>query len=81
MSRKFGVCPKCKTEQKLTNHHIFPICFWGKNGDKVLICRGCHDDLEYFITRIEGRTRKGKRNQLPRISYFNIYLLFIEGYS
>lgn len=72
------ICPKCKTKKILTKHHIFPSCFWGKYGEIALICRDCHDDLEYFIQTIEGKNKNKMRNQLPKISYLNIYKLFVS---
>lgn len=72
-------CPKCKEVRKsLTKHHLLPCCHFGRNGPIAYICRTCHDDLEYFLQRIEGRTKKGKRNKLPKCSYFTIYEIFIS---
>lgn len=74
---KRGTCPKCKTEQDLTRHHIKPKCHFGHTKETELICRDCHDELEFFIQKIEGKNRRGRRIKLPEFTYRNIYRLFI----
>lgn len=71
-------CPKCKEYHFLTRHHVYPQCFWGATLHTEMICRKCHNDLEYFIQRIEGKDQDNRRIQLPRKSYLNIYRLFIS---
>lgn len=83
MARKVGNCPKCNEEKNLTRHHIFPRTHFKGNqtllAEIILICRECHDDLEYEISMQEGRNRKGKRNRLRVIDYVIILQNFIRA--
>ena len=46
---KRGICPKCGVKGNLTRHHILPKRFFHGEGDTMLICRLCHDELENKI--------------------------------
>ena len=75
---KYGKCPKCKQNKMRTNHHIFPKCFYGNSGPTELICRDCHDRLEIFLQKREGRDLSGNRNKLPTHHYILLYYKYIE---
>lgn len=77
MAKKEGVCPKCREHKKLTRHHVYPKTHYGPQGETELICRDCHDDLEYLIQETEGRNRKGRRIKLERAAYLLIFQQFI----
>ena len=48
-----ATCPKCGCDAQMTEHHIYPQRFYGKdrdgNRDKVILCDRCHDKLEREI--------------------------------
>ena len=63
-------CPKCKTEKKMTKHHVFPVRHFGRgkhNQKFFLLCRACHDDLEKLIPY----------QVMPRAFYTAIIKVFI----
>jgi len=51
MSRKkrIRVCLKCCTTNNITKHHVWPKRFFHGEGDRVHLCRFCHDELELMI--------------------------------
>ncbi len=51
---KYGICPKCKKEGLLTEHHIWKRSVWGPNGHTVFLCRECHDKLETKVRIMEN---------------------------
>jgi len=71
------VSTKRGTDQKkpLTKHHIFPRRFFKQkltgngNGEIVLICRSCHDELENSIPQ---------KRRLPAQEYVDILILFCK---
>lgn len=80
MHKHHGRCPACNGVKPLSRHHIKPIRHFGKgrhNDHIVLLCRGCHDDLEVIITRRE-RYRAG---ELATWEYFAIVAKFIKERS
>lgn len=48
--RRNGRCPRCKEIEDLTNHSLFG----GHSQPFILVCRDCHDRIEY-----EKKVRKG----------------------
>jgi len=50
MSRKkTRECEKCGAKKNLTKHHILPRRHFGVFGQKIDLCRRCHDELELRI--------------------------------
>lgn len=74
---KNGTCPKCNEVRPLTKHHVLPKTHFGHTKEIELICRECHDDLEYFIQVTEGRNRRGRRIKLCRTMYRLLWLQFL----
>jgi hypothetical protein len=60
-----GYCPKCHRIKRLTNHHITPVRFFGKNDCILKVCRECHDDIEQIIPRFH-KLRKYQYMQLTK---------------
>jgi len=54
---KMGICPKCHAKRVLTKHHVLPRRHYFGEGEVVLLCRKCHDDMEKIINRRERLTR------------------------
>lgn len=77
MAKHEGTCPKCNQHKKLTRHHVHPKTHYGGGGKTELICRDCHDELEYFIEQHEGRNKKGRRIKLPKVVYETLFFQFI----
>lgn len=77
MRRPIAKCPKCKEVKKLTSHHLLPKTHFKGKGERRLICRECHDKLEFEILKEEGKNKKGKRRKLDPIVYFSIWNSFI----
>ncbi|MBP6866087.1 MAG: hypothetical protein KBC12_00925 [Candidatus Pacebacteria bacterium] len=48
-----ATCPKCGCDAAMTEHHIYPQRFFGKdrdgNNEKVVLCQRCHGKLENQI--------------------------------
>lgn len=78
MKRPVQKCPKCKKVKKMTSHHIFPKTHFKGKGKRGLLCRECHNDLEYEIQKQEGRNKKGERIKLDPIVYLSIWNSFIS---
>jgi hypothetical protein len=52
------LCPKCGQKKPLTRHHVFKSYVFGNEGLIIYFCRDCHNQIEYFITRMETCTLK-----------------------
>lgn len=66
---KIGECPKCKEIKPLTRHHIKPRRFFSSNNKNILlICRDCHNNLEFFIPQ---------QQKMCDSFYFKIVELFL----
>ena len=51
-----STCPICKhayDENMMTDHHLIPKSRGGKNGDKIEICKYCHDHIHDLFTEKE----------------------------
>lgn len=46
---KYGICPVCNKEGKLTVHHALPKRFFKGEGEKVKVCWSCHCEIEQEI--------------------------------
>jgi len=62
-----GVCYKCGKLRKLTRHHIYPVCFFGrgrKNNTIWKLCEQCHKKIEALIPKDKKMPKKWymKRN-------------------
>ena len=49
-------CKRCGYEFKLTEHHNYPICHFGRkdNDDKTIRCEKCHHKVESYILAVES---------------------------
>jgi len=67
-----GLCPKCMLVKQLTKHHIFPLRYFHKQIDPVYLhlCRSCHSNLEYKISRRERGKKLSKNNYLKIVIEF-----------
>ena len=70
---KVGFCPKCCEVRNLTDHHVCPVRFFGKDDDenqtKLLICRDCHDLIDKLI----------EVPKMKREDYFKITQQWLRG--
>jgi len=67
--KKFGICPKCKEEKDLTEHHIYPKKKFRGSQHTILLCRECHDELEKLIPF----------QKMPKYMYRYILDKFLKG--
>jgi len=74
MSLVYGLCPKCMELKVLTKHHIFPKRYLSKRASPTYLhlCRECHNDLEYLISKRE------RGRQLKNHVYLNIAISFLK---
>ena len=63
------MCPKCHRNVRLTRHHILPKRFFKGSGDRILICRLCHDELELRIPQ---------KTKLTEEEYYQILYKFLK---
>ena len=76
-------CSKCGSTDRLTDHHIYPVChFGGKHtGIKVKLCVDCHRKIEDNILAVEahlGNRWFGNRYKLSKSDYERILHNFIR---
>src|SRR3990167_8885958 len=64
-----AICPKCRTEKRISRHHYLPKRFW-RRSPTIGLCRSCHSLLETFIPRYR---------KMPKRFYFWIVKTFLEG--
>lgn len=67
-------CSRCGTSDRLTEHHIYPVCHFGHKHDglKVKLCVSCHRRFEDCLLGIEshiGNIPFGKRYKLDKSDY------------
>lgn len=70
--RHQGTCTACQKVARLERHHITPRRFFGNgnhNHNIVLLCSGCHRDIEALIPQEQVK---------PRYWYFAIVAKFIK---
>lgn len=72
--KRLGICPKCFDLKPLTKHHIYVQRFYGKNPSVILLCRGCHNEIEAILRSAE-MDRGGK---LRHWEYLQIVKVFIK---
>jgi len=71
-------CKRCGSSENLSKHHIFPVCFFGKQGNELLVplCKNtCHTKVEAYILAVEsfvGQKRFGTRHRLNKKQYLEI---------
>ena len=70
-----GKCPKCGDEKSLSRHHILPKR-WFKCNEICLICRSCHNDLEFVIMTQETINSKTPV-KLKKHRYYEILINFL----
>lgn len=79
-------CERCgrnadEVERCLSAHHVYPRQYeFGQHiADQcIILCRGCHDDLETIIRYHERQHGSGDgRSELPRYQYAHLALDFI----
>ena len=63
-----GICPKCKRDCVLTNHHIYPVRFFGHRNKTICLCRKCHNEIE---SKIPAKERQ------PKVFYQQVVRQFI----
>ena len=76
-------CSKCGSTEKLTEHHIHPVVFYGRknNNLKICLCQYHHSKLEDAILAVEsfiGNTTIGTRFKLERVDYEKILQSFLR---
>lgn len=47
-------CQVCGRLRPMTKHHIMKRSVFGQNDNVVLLCRDCHDMIEYIIRKKEN---------------------------
>ena len=61
-----GICIKCGATDHLTQHHAYPLVFFGQNKrlrqHTVILCETCHHLLEATIGHEEGTILKKNGN-------------------
>lgn len=70
-------CSKCGTNDRLTNHHLYPVVHYGNKrcGIKICLCNYCHCKIEMIILSVEsyvGDVPFGTRYRLERSDYDKI---------
>lgn len=50
-----GVCPCCKKDKHLTEHHAKEI------NEKIMICRECHSVIEEYIRLLAKYGKPGRK--------------------
>ncbi len=86
MKRRKDCCPVChqhyiqgsKTRYR-SPHHILPRRWFGKHGEVCYLCRGCHNDLEKIIEKVEKAFGGGRLYRLTEDVYYSIYRAFVYG--
>lgn len=76
-------CSKCGTRDRLTQHHLYPVCHFGnrRGGIKVCLCNYCHCKIEMIILSVEsyvGDVKFGTRFRLERRDYDKITRHFLR---
>lgn len=69
MSKLIGICPKCLEVKELSRHHVFPRR-WFERKEIFILCRQCHNQIEFIISERE----RGKKLQE------HIYLEIIKSF-
>ena len=67
-------CSKCGSKERLTDHHVYPVCHFAhkRDGLKIKLCVYCHRRIEDYILAIEshlGNVRYGERYKLDKSDY------------
>lgn len=67
-------CNKCDSTKNLTDHHVYPVCHFGRKRDglKIKLCCHCHRRIEDYILSIEshlGNVPFGRRYRLDKSDY------------
>lgn len=70
-------CSKCNTTDRITQHHIYPVCHYGNKrcGLKIYLCEHHHREIESRISVVEstlGNVSFGTRFKLDRELYDRI---------
>ena len=55
-------CVICGAVDDLTKHHIIPLSMGIKDNSKIVVCRKCHDDINYhhFLGYLGSSNRSEK---------------------
>ena len=84
-------CPKCGVKyaknrkhhlykrRHKSRHHVLPQRHFGSGGETYDICRGCHNQLELWITEAEKRHQSfGNDLPMPRGKYYAVFFRFMR---
>ena len=72
MAKKREQCEKCKQLHYCDKHHILPKALFSE-GETVLLCKNCHDELHRGI----GHRYLRKENQQPMEFYIEKYIKWL----
>lgn len=76
-------CSKCNTTDRITQHHIYPVCHFGNKrcGLKVYLCQAHHREIENRIAVVEstvGNVPFGIRYKLEKDYYDRILRHYLK---
>ena len=73
--RHAKTCPKCRQRRFLERHHVMPVRYYGRKGNRLIfcLCANCHREVEIIITKAEK-----KNGQLADQRYVQIMFTFLE---